>query len=169
MNRVNIKVLSKPDTLYIFFSQQTHHRPRTSSHQQGESWAAASASGHSGHLWTLFQRIPGRWQAHSSLLLWMLNGPTWFVILLLITSFSFFSSGRRFRTGRWPDVHTAEKCKIFGPPVFVWEVKRLTFLLIISMFLPFVSALLLAGGTPGREAYCASCSSLSLLPPLQDL
>lgn len=156
-------------SIIFFSSQQTHHRPGSSSHQQGESWATASACGHSGHLWTLLQCIPGRRQAHSSLLFFMLNGLTWFVILLLISSFSFFSSGRRFRTGRWPDVHIAEKCKIFCPPAFVWEMMRLTFLLIISMFLPFVSALLLAGGTPGRKAYFTSCSSLSLLPPLQDL
>lgn len=185
---MNIEVLSESDKWYImwlktlctqvlphefkflfFSSQQTHHQPGSSSHQQGESRAAASACGHPGHLWTVFQRLPGRRRAHSSLLFSMVNGLTWFVILLLISSLSFFSSGRRFRTGRWPDVPTVEKCKILCPPAFVWGVKRLTVLLIISMFLLFVSALLLAGGTPGRGAFSASCSSLFLLPPRQDL
>lgn len=105
--------------MFFFFlsCQQTRHRPGSSSRQQGESWAAASACGHPGHLWTLFQRIPGRRQAHSSLLFLVLNCLTRFVIVLL-NSFIFFYSGRRFQTGRWPDVHTAEKCKIFCPPDF---------------------------------------------------
>lgn len=76
---------------FCFSFQQTHYQPGSSSHQQGESWAAASACGHPGHLWTVFQRIPGRRQAHSSRLFFMVNGLTWFGILLLISSFFFFS------------------------------------------------------------------------------
>lgn len=123
----------------LFFSQQAHHQPGSSSHQQGEFWAAAPACGHPGPVWTLFQRVPGRRRAHSTLLLFTLNGLTWFVIVPL-NSFIHFFSGRKFQTGRWPDVHTAEKCKIFCSPVCFWEVEKVDF----SFNHPYVSAVCLS-------------------------
>lgn len=113
------------------FSQQTHHQPGSSSRKQGESWAAASARGHPGHLWSLFQRIPGGRQAHSSLLLFMLNGLTQFVERLHISSCSFFPVDGDFGQDVGP-MSTLPKSVSSVTPAFVGDAKRATLDLCIS-------------------------------------
>lgn len=62
----------------------------------------------------------------------------------------FFYSGQRFQTGRWPDVHTAEKCKPIWTPDDSerWRGRLLSF----SVFLPFVSSSSIGRTYPRRRS-----------------
>lgn len=146
-------------SIVLFVSQQTHHQPGSSSREQGESWAAAPARGHPGHLWSLLQRIPGARQAHSSLLLFMLNDLTQFVERLHISSCSFFPVDGDFRQDVGPMSALPKSVSSFTPACVREGEKSASWSVYFWCLSP---APPLAGRTPGGGACCASCSSLSL-------